>query len=154
MPGSRTVLGNSPEPQIMNDPKSLYQSPSGAQGSEFTQSCSRRRSSREIWRSSTSSRMCCHTGRGRLENRIFGNRVLPEDRADQILTSFAFAPRIVLRHKAAICRIEVMTRRSLGFHTALSEHHQRPTHREVFLPGHAFDLNCQLRRNGHALADG
>jgi len=47
-----TVFGNSPEPQIVNDPKSLYQSPSGARGPAFTQSCNRRRSWREIRRSS------------------------------------------------------------------------------------------------------
>src|SRR5438067_2260361 len=31
MPSVRTVFGSSPEPQIMNDPKSLYQSPFGCQ---------------------------------------------------------------------------------------------------------------------------
>ena len=34
-----TVFGNSPEPQIINEPKSLYQSPSGAHGAAFTHSC-------------------------------------------------------------------------------------------------------------------
>src|ERR1017187_7573916 len=48
MPPVNTVFGNSPEPQIMNEPKSLYQSPAGAQGPAFTQSCNRRRSWREI----------------------------------------------------------------------------------------------------------
>ena len=48
MPCANTVFGNSPEPQIVNDPKSLYQSPSGAQGPVFTQSCNRRRSCWEI----------------------------------------------------------------------------------------------------------
>jgi hypothetical protein len=48
MPCANTVFGNSPEPQIVNDPKSLYQSPSGAHGPVFTQSCNRRRSCWEI----------------------------------------------------------------------------------------------------------
>src|SRR5271157_1082890 len=39
-----TVFGNSPEPQIMNEPKSLYHSPSGAHGTAFTHACNRRRS--------------------------------------------------------------------------------------------------------------
>ena len=102
MPFASTVFGNSPEPQIMNDPKSLYQSPSGAHGPAFTQFCKRRRSWREIWRSSTRARMCSQTGRGRLENRIFGKGVLPEDRPDQVFPGFAFAIRIGLRHEPAI----------------------------------------------------
>src|ERR1035437_1551613 len=48
MPCANTVFGNSPEPQIVNDPKSLYQPPSGAHGPVFTQSCNRRRSCCEI----------------------------------------------------------------------------------------------------------
>src|SRR5438093_13188706 len=32
-PFKRNVLGSSPSPQILNDPKSLYQGPSGASGS-------------------------------------------------------------------------------------------------------------------------
>ena len=44
MPLVSTVFGNSPVPQIMNEPKSLYQSPSGAHGAAFTHSCNRRRS--------------------------------------------------------------------------------------------------------------
>jgi len=34
-PFRRNVLGNSPSPQILNDPKSLYHGPSGASGSDF-----------------------------------------------------------------------------------------------------------------------
>ena len=48
IPFPRTVLGSSPEPQIIKDPKSLYQSPSGAQGPALTQSCNRWRSPIEI----------------------------------------------------------------------------------------------------------
>ena len=48
MPFVSTVFGSSPDPQIRNDPKSLYHSPSGAVGPAFTHSCSFRRSWREI----------------------------------------------------------------------------------------------------------
>jgi len=48
MPFDSTVFGNSPVPQIRNEPKSLYQSPSGEQGPVFTQSCNLRRSWSEI----------------------------------------------------------------------------------------------------------
>jgi hypothetical protein len=36
MPLVSTVRGYSPKPQILNEPKSLYQSPSGANGWDFT----------------------------------------------------------------------------------------------------------------------
>jgi hypothetical protein len=48
MPPVGTVFGNSPEPQMMNEPKSLHQSPAGANGLAFTQSCNRRRSWRDL----------------------------------------------------------------------------------------------------------
>ena len=51
--------------------------------------------------------MCSQTGRGRLENRIFGNRVLPEDCPNQVFTRLAFAFGIGLRHKPAIGRVEI-----------------------------------------------
>jgi hypothetical protein len=50
--------------------------------------------------------MCSQTGRGRLENRILGDGIFPEDGPDQILPGFSFAPAIVLRHEPAISRIE------------------------------------------------
>src|SRR5207249_12082934 len=39
-PFKRNVLGNSPSPQILNDPKSLYHGPSGASGSDSRHSFS------------------------------------------------------------------------------------------------------------------
>jgi len=149
-----TVFGNSPEPQIVNEPKSLYQSPSGAHGPAFTQDCNRRRSRREIRRSSTRARMCSQTGRGRLENRIFGNSVLPENRPDQILPRFTFALGIGLGKEPAICSIETLPRRGFCLYSALGQYHQCPTHRKVLFPGNSFDLHCQFRGNGNALADG
>src|ERR1039458_2172405 len=154
MPAVNTVFGNSPSPQIMNEPKSLYQSPAGAHGPAFTQSCKRRRSWTEICRSSTRARMCSQTGRGRLENRIFGNGVLPEDSPDQVLPCFALAFGIGFGHEPSIARIKTGARASLSLQSALREHNQRPTHRKMLLPGHTPYLNCQLCRNGDALADG
>src|ERR1039457_1343668 len=151
MPFVSTVFGNSPEPQIVNDPKSLYQSPSGAHGPAFTQSCNRRRSWREIRLSSTRARMCSQTGRGRLENRIFGNGVLPEDGPDQILTSLALALGIGLSHETAISRVEILPCRSFSLHSVLREHNQCPAHRKMLFSGHTLDLNCQLRWYGDAL---
>jgi hypothetical protein len=110
MPFVSTVFGNSPEPRIMNEPKSLYQSPSGAVGPAFTQSCNRRRSGREMRRSSTRLRICSQTGCGRLEKRILGysvlrilgNSVLSEDRPDQILSRFSLTIGIGLVHRLSL----------------------------------------------------
>jgi len=154
MPLVSTVFGSSPEPQMMNDPKSLYHSPAGAHGPAFTQSCNRRRSCSEIWRSSTRARMCSQTGWGRLENRIFGNGVFPEDGADQIFPGFALASAIGLDHESAIRCVEILACRCFSFHSALCEHDQGSALGQVLLPGHALDLNRQFRRNGDALADG
>jgi len=154
MPCANTVFGSSPEPQIVNDPKSLYQSPSGAQGPVFTQSCNRRRSCPEIRRSATRARMCCQTGRGRLENRIFGNGIFPEDCPDQILSSFIFTHGIALRHESPICRIETHACRRFSVHPALREHDQRPAHGETLSSGYSLDFNRQARWNRDALADG
>src|ERR1035437_7731402 len=154
MPCANTVFGNSPEPQIVKDPKSLYQSPSGAHGPVFTQSCNRRRSCWEICRSATRARMCCQTGRGRLENRIFGNGILPEDCPDQILPGFILAHGIALRHEPPICRIETLACRRFSVYPALCEHDQRPAHGETLSSGYSLDLNRQVRWNRDALADG
>src|ERR1035438_3707382 len=114
----------------------------------------RRRSWREIRLSSTRARMCSQTGRGRLENRIFGNGVLPEDGPDQILTSLALALGIGLSHETAISRVEILPCRSFSLRSALREHNQCPAHRKMLFSGHTLDLNCQLRWYGDALADG
>ena len=74
------------------------------------------------------------TGRGRLENRIFGNSILPEDGFDQIFTGFAFAVAIGLRHEAAISRIEIIARGRFSLNSALREHNQRAAHRKVAFP--------------------
>src|SRR5229473_2474262 len=57
-PFKRNVLGNSPSPQILNDPKSLYHRPSGASGSDSRQALSLYKSSAVIWRSANRSKRC------------------------------------------------------------------------------------------------
>ena len=73
------------------DPKSMYQPPSGAIDSDRTHFCNRPRSASEICRSWARSNRCCHRPRGRSEKRVLDNRVLPEDRADQILAGLLLA---------------------------------------------------------------
>src|ERR1039457_2808654 len=53
-----TVLGYFPEPHNLKEPKSLYQSPSGATGPDPTHSCNRPRSANEICRCCTRSKRC------------------------------------------------------------------------------------------------
>ena len=48
-PRSRKVFGDSPSPQTLKEPKSLYHAPSGASGSDFRQSLSSYRSSALIF---------------------------------------------------------------------------------------------------------
>ena len=94
------------------------------------------------------------TGLGRLEKRIFGNGVLPEDCSDQVLPRLALAVVIGLRHEPPISRIEISVLRGFRFHSALRKYDQGPAHCQVLFSGHALDLNGQLRRKGDALADG
>jgi hypothetical protein len=98
--------------------------------------------------------MCSQIGRGRLENRIFGNGVFPEDGPDQFLPRLALALGIGLSHETAISRIEILPRCGFSLHAALREHNQGPAHCKVLCSGHALDLNCQFRWDGDALTDG
>jgi hypothetical protein len=68
--------------------------------------------------------MCSQTGLGRLEKRIFGNGVLPEDRPNQVLPRFVLALGIGLRDEPPITRIESSERCRLRLHSALRKHDQ------------------------------
>src|SRR5947209_1601279 len=98
--------------------------------------------------------MCSHTGRGRLEKRIFGNSVLPKHRPDEILPGIALMFGIGFRREPPIGRTETSARGSLSLHSALRKDDEGAAHGEVLFFGNAFDLNRQLCRNGDALADG
>jgi len=104
MPLIRTVFGYLPRPHSLKDPKSLYQSPSGANGSDLTKVCNRRRSESGIRRFSTLTRRCCQKPRGRSEKRIFGNSCLPENHAYEVLSGFLLFSRLLLFQKSAVVR--------------------------------------------------
>lgn len=154
MPFDNIVLGNSPEPQRRKDPKSLYQSPSGASGPVFAQSCKRTRSRSVICRSATRVRRCSQTGPGRLVNRIFGNGFCAENRADQISAGFIFTHRIGFRHKPAIGCAEILLGLCLGLNTALRELYERTARSKTPLLCDAPDFGCQGGRERHALTHG
>ena len=85
---------------------------------------------------------------------MFGNGILPENCPNQIFACFALSFRIGLGYESAVCRIQILACGRFSLHPALREHHQRPTHTEMVLPGHALDHNYKFCRNGNTLADG
>ena len=98
--------------------------------------------------------MCSQTGRGKLEKRIFGNGVVPEDCPDQGLPRFTFALGVGLVHEPTISRIEIGAPCRFRLHSALRKHDQSPAPRKIVFPSHALDFNSQLCRDGDALAYG
>ena len=151
MPLIKTVFGYSPLPQSLKDPKSLYQSPSGADGSDLTHDCRRRRSASRIWRSATRARRCCQRPRGRSENRIFGNCVFPENSPNQVLSSFLFLPSVLLFQEPSVGGLKIVFGFFLGSDSSLRQSNQGAADREVTFLGNAAHLNRQWRRNRHTL---
>jgi len=149
----RTVRGYSPEPHSLNEPKSLYQSPTGATGSDRTHSCKRLRSARGILRSWTRSSRCSHKPRGRSEKRIFGNCVFPEDCTNQIPTGFPFSHRFVFLQETPVSGSQVLSGIGLGPNPALNHSHNSPAHRDVSPLGDAPNLSGERGGDGDALPD-
>jgi hypothetical protein len=71
-PRSRKVFGYFPSPQILNDPKSLYQAPSGASGSDSRHIFSWHRSSAVIFRSASLSKRWSRSPDAKSVHCIFG----------------------------------------------------------------------------------
>ncbi len=110
-PFSRTVFGNLPFPHRKNEPKSLYQSPSGAEGPVRTHACNARRSfARKSAAQSTRCSKWGQTPRGRSENCIFGNRILPEYGVDQIPPGLVLPLRFCLPNEITISGLELLCR--------------------------------------------
>jgi hypothetical protein len=137
----------------VGEPKSLYQSPSGACGSAFTQSWRRRRSASEIRRSSTRSRRCCHKSRGRSENRIFGNSVFSKNGANQILSGFFFFRRLLFIQKTSIGGLDVFLGVPFGSNPSLRQSYESTADREVTFLGDSPDFGRQGRRDADTLAE-
>src|ERR1039457_2522863 len=173
-----TVLGYFPEPHNLKEPKSLYQSPSGATGPYPTHSCNRPRSANEICRCCTRSKRCSQSARGRSENCIAGNRVLPENCADQVLPRFLLTGRFLLVHESAVgnCAdqvlprflltgrfllvhesavggLQVLLRLGFGADARFRQRDQSAAHRKLTFLGDAAYLNRERAWNCDALAD-
>jgi len=150
----RNVFGFSPLPHSLKLPKSLYHSPSGASGSDFTHSCRRLRSAREIRRSSTRAKRCCQRPAGRSEKRIFGNCVLPEYRSDQVLSGLVLFRWILFPEERLVSGSEIIASILFGLHPPLRQAHQSSAQGEAAFTGNTADLDGQRRWNTHALPDG
>lgn len=152
MPLIRNVFGYSPRPHSINEPKSLYQSPSGATGSDFTQACRRCRSASGMRRSSTRSRRCCYKLRGRSEKRIFGNCVLSKDGANQVLSRFVLLGGFMLLDESSVGGTQFCFRVVFGLNSAFSQRHKRTADREMTFLGDPAHLDRQRRRDSYTLA--
>lgn len=62
-----------------------------------------------------------HHWAGQFRERIFGNRVSPKDRADQILACLALSLWVGLSHELVISLIEMSARFCFGFQATLCE---------------------------------
>lgn len=147
-------MGRSPEPHNRKEPKSLYQSPSGALGFDLTQAWRRSRSGTVIRRSSTRSRICRQRGRGRSEKRIFGNRVSPEDGANQLFSRLLFSRRLMLVEEPPMARFQTLPCVKFRLNTPLGQCYQSPADCEVALPGDPLHFTREIGGDRYALADG
>jgi hypothetical protein len=154
MPLSRTVFGSFPFPHRKNEPKSLYQSPSGAVGPVRTHACNARRSFMEICRSSTRCSKWCQTPRGRSENCIFGKGILPEYGADQIPPSLVLPLGFYFPNEITISGLELLCSLGFGTDAAFSQNHESAAKRKVPLLCNPSDVCRQSRRHSDALANG
>jgi hypothetical protein len=113
------------KPLAQKDPKSLYQSPSGATGPEAVHFWNRRRSDNGIRRSSTRLSNCCHSGRGRSANRIVGSSVRPENDPDHILDRGFLLVGFPLFQKVLVSCLEIVLGFFLSLNTARPASRQR-----------------------------
>lgn len=148
---NKTVFGNSPLPHSLKEPESLCQSPSGANGCDLTQTSNSCRSRKGTWRSSTRSRMCCQTARGRLENRILGNRLVSEDGSNQVTSGLVLLRRISFFEKSLIGSFQALLFVLFGANAAFGKGDQRAANCQLAFFGHAAHCRRQGRGNRDAL---
>jgi len=89
--------------------------------------------------------------RGRLEKRIFGNRILPEDRPNQIPAGFVFPGGFQFFHKPLVGGPKALFGIGFRSNAAFGEDNESPADSEVSFLGDAPDLSGERCRNGHTL---
>src|ERR1019366_323284 len=87
------------------------------------------------------------------EKQIFGNCVLPENRANQILARLLLESRLLLLHESPIGGLQILLDLEFCPHSPFRQSDQGTAQRELALFGHAPDFPYERRGNGNALAD-
>ncbi len=88
--------------------------------------------------------------RGRSENRIFGNRPLPEEGANQFLSGFVLFRRLPCIQEPLVRSLEVSFSVLIRSNPALRKRDQRTAHGEVAFLSDTPDFGGQGRGNGYA----
>jgi hypothetical protein len=148
---SALSFGNSPVPQSLNDPKSLYQLPSGASGSDATHSCRSTRSLYLIARSSIRLSRCFRSSSGKLTKRILGNSFRPENGADQVVARLKLLGRVLFFQIATIISPKCQLRFALRLGAALCQKDKGRAERQAFLMCHAPSFFRKSLGNRNAL---
>src|ERR1035438_3711463 len=104
-------------------------------------------------RSATRWSRCCHSPRGSSDLQIFGNCVLPENCANQILARLLFESGFLLLHESPIGGLEILLGIEFCLHSPLRQGDQGTAHRELALFRHAPYFAYEGRWNGYALTD-
>src|SRR5450756_475031 len=91
--------------------------------------------------------------RGSSEKQIFGNCVLPENRANQILARLLLESRFLLLHESPVGGLQILLGIVFRPHSPFRQRDQGTAHRKMALFRNAPDCARARRGNGNALAD-
>src|ERR1022692_2440841 len=106
-----------------------------------------------MWRSATRWSRCCHSPRGSSEKQIFGNCVLPESCANQVLARLLLESGFLLLHESPIGGLQVFLGLEFRPHSSFRQSDQGTAHRKPALFRNAPDFSYERRGNGNALTD-
>src|ERR1035437_8734695 len=90
---------------------------------------------------------------GSSEKQIFGNCVLPENRANQILARLLLESRFLLLHESPVGGLQILLGIEFCPHSPFRQSDQGAAHRKMALFGDAPDFACERRGNGNTLTD-
>src|SRR5450759_3926152 len=91
--------------------------------------------------------------RGSSEKQIFGNCVLPENRANQILARLLLESRFLLLHESPVGGLQILLGIVFRPHSPFRQSDQGTAHRKMALFRNAPDCARERRGNGNAMAD-
>lgn len=132
----------------MKEPKSLYQSPSGAMGFAASQSCKPNRSSTRIERSFERCAKCVLMPRGKLVNWILGKSVLPKDRSHKVVAGLFYPLGIGFNTEAIISFDQLAFPFKSSFHALFGKRNNGSADRDA--PLFCDCTNLFGKRNGQS----